>query len=153
IVRSEFGPTDIADSSRNSNCVWPSGPVVMCSLNTTSWPITNLRTVPPGGVPVASALTALLTPTFCWASASDARVSNSTAPRARMRLRNAGFPSMRGLLKPNLGANQHGIARVGVERKVRGHDVALELQEDRDVVGDLNILAHAKAPATVIPGA
>src|SRR5579864_5744572 len=64
---SELGPTDIDDSSRNTNWVCPVSPVVMCSLKITSWPITSRRGATPGSTPVACGLTALLTPTLCWA--------------------------------------------------------------------------------------
>jgi len=50
-------------------------------------------------------------------------------------------------LKANLRADQDRRIIIGIERQVRGDDVAFQLQHDRDLRQHLPGLGHAKSPA------
>src|SRR3954447_15183063 len=91
MAMSELGPIDSADSSRKRSCVWPASVVAIRSLKMTSCPITRGRLAPPGGVPVAAGLTALLTPTLSWADARLAPPSSRTAAIAAARVNGTGL--------------------------------------------------------------
>src|SRR5436190_1420316 len=107
MVMSELGPIDSADSSTNSSCVCPASWVAIRSLNTTSWPITRGRLAPPGGVPTACGLTALLTPTLSWAIPGLAVPSSKTAALAAARANEKGLGIGR-LLERGLLPGGHG---------------------------------------------
>src|SRR5437870_1351379 len=53
------------------------------------------------------------------------------------------------LLEPDLHAAQDAVVGIGVERQVRGDDIALQLQDERDVLADLEALRQAEPPAPV----
>src|ERR1700720_4048018 len=121
----------------------------MRSLKTTSCPSTSRRGAAPGGIPVASGLTALLTPTRCWAT--DGRpaspVPNSKA--ANMTVRN-GRRATGGIelsSKPDLRPDQDRGVVVRGERQVRGDDIALHLPHDGGCSRNRPSLGHTKAPA------
>src|SRR5260370_28760821 len=148
MTMSERGPTVIVDWSTNKICVCPSGPVVMCSLKTTSCPSTSRRGAAPGGIPVACGLTALLTRRCCWATdgAQASPVPNSKAANMTARNGRGAAEVIELSSKPDLRPDQNRGVVVRVERQVRRDDIALQLCHDGDRGRNRPCLSYAKSP-------
>src|SRR5580704_3272505 len=121
----------------------------MRSLKTTSCPSTRRRGAAPGGIPVASGLTALSTPTRCCATAGPpaSPVPNSKAASVAARSGRRATGVIELSSKPDLRTDQNRGVVIGVERQVRRDDIALQLRHDGGRSRNRPSLGHTKAPA------
>src|SRR5215831_6801731 len=143
----EFGPTVILEASTKRIWVCPVAKVAIRSLNRTSWPRTMRRGAPPGGVPVASGLTALSTPTR---SAKAGELAPRHPRRAAVSMdgkRRRRMAVIERSLEADLRADQHRGVVIRIKRQVRRHDIACDLHHDRDPRRYRQGFGNPKAPA------